>query len=70
MHPRIHLELRLAEQADVAIWTRLMLIAYGFAAMTLFAPALFLKASERDPSALSQARSPAVAENAAPTTPG
>jgi hypothetical protein len=68
MHPRIHLELTPAEQAYVATWTRRMLIAYGFAAMALLVPALFLKAPERDTSALKQARSPAVAENAAPNT--
>jgi hypothetical protein len=69
MHPRIHLELTPAEQAHVATWTRRMLIAYGFVVMALLAPALFLKTSERDTSALRQARSPAVAVNTAPTTP-
>jgi hypothetical protein len=69
MHPRIHLELTPAEQAYVATWRRRMLIAYGFAAMALLAPALFLKASERDSSALAQARPPAVAENTAPAAP-
>ena len=69
MRPRIHLELTPAEQAYVATWTRRMLIAYGFATMALLAPALFLKASEQDTSALRQARSPAVAENTAPATP-
>jgi hypothetical protein len=66
MRPRIHLELTPAEQAYVATWTRRMLIAYGFAAMALIAPALFLKAPERDTSALRQAHSPAVAENTTP----
>lgn len=69
MHPRIHLELTPAEQAYVATWTRRMLIAYGFAAMALLAPALLLHASERDTSALGQARSPAVAENTVIATP-
>jgi hypothetical protein len=69
MHPRIHLELRPAEQADVATWTRLTLIAYGFAAMTLLAPAPLPQASERDTSVLGQARSPAVADNTAPAAP-
>ena len=69
MHPRIRLKLTPAEQTYVAIWTRRMLIAYGFVAMALLAPALFLKASEPDTSALRQARSPAVAENTALATP-
>jgi hypothetical protein len=69
MHPRIHLELTPAEQAYVATWTRRMLIAYGFVAMALLAPALFLQAPERDTSALGPARSPAVAENTAPAAP-
>ena len=66
MRPRIHLELTPAEQAYVATWTRRMLIAYGFAAMALLAPALFLKVSKQDAIALRQAHSPAVAENTAP----
>jgi hypothetical protein len=69
MHPRIHLELTPAEQASVATWTRRMLIAYGFVAMALLAPALLLQASERDTSALGQARSPAMAENTGAATP-
>jgi hypothetical protein len=69
MHPRIHLELTPAEQTFVAIWTRRMLIAYGFAAMVLLAPALLLQTTEQNTSALGQARSPAVAENTAPATP-
>lgn len=69
MYPRIHLELRPAEQADVTTWARLMLIAYGFAAMTLLAPALLPQASEQDTSALRQARSPAVADTTAPAAP-
>jgi hypothetical protein len=69
MHPRIHLELTPAEQAFVTTWTRRMLIAYGFVAMALLAPALFLQAPERNTSALGPARSPAVAENTAPATP-
>jgi hypothetical protein len=69
MHPRIHLELTPAEQAYVATWTRRMLIAYGFAAVALLAPALFLQGSERDTSASGQVRSPAVAENTASAAP-
>jgi hypothetical protein len=69
MHPLIHLELTPAEQAYVATWRRRMLIAYGFGAMALLAPALFLQASERDKSASGQARPPHVAENTAPATP-
>src|SRR5262245_30168835 len=71
MHPRIHLKLTPDEQAHVAAWTRRMLIAYGFGAMAILAPALLflLQASERDTSAMRQARAPVVAKNTAPTAP-
>jgi hypothetical protein len=69
MRPHFHIKLTESDQAEIAAWTRRVLVGSGAAGIALLATVLFHHLFEQNMGNLARNSPPALAENTGPTAP-